>query len=131
MSLFFLYVPLRLIVRFLDADSGILMLRVSRDNYSKVRAAMTMLTSLSVSPIRSNSGSGKGQTAQQQQQPRLRAVASVLSVHGSMRTAKLGIIQQIKHHYRHKLKAVGNDERELDRTTRSLEECVAKMQNLD
>jgi hypothetical protein len=57
-------------------------------------------------------------------------VASVLSVNGSARTAKVATMSQIRRSYRNNLKGVGDTE-DFQRTCRKLEETLATIQNID
>lgn len=87
-------------VRFCDADTGLALMRVSRGNYPLVRASLTMMTSMPVSAVQDNTH-GSYHSLPSTTQPKIaRVVASVLSVHGSVRTAKRATMQYIQRHYR-------------------------------
>ena len=59
------------------------------------------------------------------------AVASVISVNGSARTAKLATIAQVRRSYRENLKANPYNEKELNKTCKTLEDALSAIQNID
>lgn len=73
-------------VRFVDPDTNLAMIRVPRDFCGKARAALTFMTNLEGTTSAGSTGERVG----------LSVVASVLSVNGCARTAKLSTIGELR-----------------------------------
>lgn len=106
------------IVRFVDAATRLFLLRVPREFCNIVRSSLTMLTN----NVASNGNS-------------MRLVASVLSVNGSARTAKLATMARLKKEYRGKSarnKAFSSKGDDALRTMmQELQSRLAVIQNID
>ena len=88
-----------------------MLLRVPRDDYAKIRSALTLLTSLpdgltpsssftSSEKARQEDPGGERQILPKKQRRRRMVVATVVSVHGCARTAKIATIRHLRHVYR-------------------------------
>ena len=97
-----------------------------------------MLTSLAVAPVSPDIVKPIYQKPQQ-----LRVVASVISVHGSMRTAKRETMGAIRKIYRRRIRVMtkkgvssstsllGNESSTVDRECRSMEDLLQQIQSID
>ena len=95
------------IVRFCDPITRVILLRVRRNDCSKVRAAITLLTSIPTSNSNS-SGIPTVSSNHRGSDDVVPIIASIISIHGCLRTAKLGTMKSIKHMYRTKLLQLQN-----------------------
>ena len=97
-------------VRFCDPITRLILIRVQRNDCNKVRAAITLLTSIpkTTSTPTSLTG-GSGSSSNRGSEDVVPIIATILSVHGCLRTAKLGTMKCIKHIYRSKVLQLQND----------------------
>ena len=101
---------LELQVRLCDPTTHLILIRTPRDDYGKVRSAITLLTHMPVmAAIRTSQQSPAQRLSKSGSSSVLPIVASILSVHGCLRTAKIAAIKSIEHVYRHEILKVGND----------------------
>lgn len=115
---FRLYQP----VRFVDPTTRLVLLRVPREFCNMVRCSITMLTrniSEDVAAIKQNDSKGAGR------RPTL--VASIISVNGSARTAKLSTMARIRKVYRQRLLDNQSDPRVLE----EMHSLLNLVQNID
>ena len=94
-----------------------------------------MMTSIPVTPSTTHSDPNSLDGLRQVQQ-RLPVVASVVSVHGSIRTAKKAIMIRIRSYYRCRLGSLKQRNpsirgKDIDRECRALEDLLRKVQGLD
>lgn len=107
-----------LLVRFFDVTTMLALIRVPRDLCSIVRSSLTLLPELQ----------------------HRRIAITVVSVHGSARTAKITCMRTVRYFYRERLTSlmtlstatkVSIDRKELDATCRSMEESIETISNID
>ena len=119
----FLLSPNTWSVRIVDPPTRLLLIRVSREWCNRVRASLTLLTTLSTRP--------EGGAALLSR----RVIASAVSVNGSTRTAKLAMIAQARQFYRNERMKVSRSSYPSDvptnRISRSLERLLATIQSID
>lgn len=109
-------------------------MRISRENYSVVRASLTMMTSLPVSPT-SGEVSSKHDN-QSTQQKRLMCNVSTVSVHGSVRTAKRATMRKIRKLYRLRIgymkeHVTQKHQQYINKECRAMEDMLQKIQAID
>ena len=112
-------------VRFCDAETQIAIVRVPRQYCGKIRAALTLLlTRKQLASI------GELSEMESKQQDYL---ASVVSVHGSARTAKIAIFRKFREIYKAKIeesrKLFPEDDKASKRLCKALQERLALIQN--
>ena len=124
------------VVRLCDADSGLVLIRVSRDNYKLVRASLTMITCIHVVPASQSTTFSTMHDSYSclTEKQRLPVVASVVSIHGSIRTAKISTIKQIRSYYRGRVMECANQKRGKEsenREVRAMEDLLLKVRALE
>ncbi|CAB9523257.1 expressed unknown protein [Seminavis robusta] len=118
-------------VRLCDATSRLVLFRVSRENYPKVRASLTMLTTMPVSPTTTSTStttSNNNDETSKSQSTISRVTTSVVSVHGSPRTTKLNTMKQLRKAYQ---RYQQQDPKQKAKLGRELGECLAKVHAMD
>ena len=129
-------------VRLCDATTRIVLLSVSREFCSMIRASLTLLTSLpipvqlqrqSVTTTKKNAPSTSSKRQPELQGRQQTVVVSVISVNGSIRTAKLATMGHIRHSYRQRilLKQRRQDTKESDYLCRAMHETLRKIHAMD
>jgi hypothetical protein len=106
-----------------------------------------MMTSVPVSPLHAVPTSTKGRNSATTTTPSRRVTVSVVSVHGSIRTAKLHTMQNIRKHFHHQQQLLQpsqdhhhhnntstiNDDgsKQKAKMERELQECLIKIQTME
>jgi hypothetical protein len=115
-------------IRFCDPDTRLVVVRVPRDSCGMIRSALTLLLTR-----KQLASLGETTRTMEATQPPLDYLASVISVHGSARTAKIAVFRKLRELYRMQIQesraVFPNDDRIQSNLCRALQERLALVQN--
>jgi len=118
-------------VRFVDPTTRLVLLRVPREFCNMIRCSITMLTRNISNDMVTINDEGTSRSKKQAINRRPTLVASVVSVNGSARTAKLSTMARIRKVYRKRILSLENNNRDDPKMLEELHALLRLVQNID